>query len=313
MTNADKTLTLAGTRPFPATHDERELPASRGLGRTAGHLAYFVRRHSIGAVCSLVLTAIIAAAAFAPWIAPHEPTEFLTVGPLAAPSGESWLGTDQLGRDLFTRILYGARTSLAIATVAVGIGLLAGAAIGLISGYVGGAYDTALQRVLEIVESMPSLVLAIVIVAMLGASSVNVTAAMAVVLVPQASRVARAVTLTQRQLPYIEAATALGAHPLRVQLKHIAPSLLGPLMIVGAAAFGAAIITESSLSFLGLGSPPPTPTWGQMLAGDARQYFVADPWLAIAPGAALALTVLCMSLLGDAVREVADPRLRRKH
>ena len=266
----------------------------------------------LGVFAGLTFALIVAAALAAPLLAPHTPTEFLATGPFAPPSPDAWLGTDQLGRDLLSRLLYGARTSLLIAISATAIGVLSGATLGLVSGYFGGRTDLVVQRLMDVFDAFPALILAILFVALLGASSLNVAIAVAVVLLPGVNRVARSVVLGLRELQYVEAAHAVGANPVRVMVRHIAPGLVAPLSIVAAAALGSAIITEASLSFLGLGPPPPTPTWGQMLSGDVRQYFITDPWLAIMPGAALTLTVLSTSLLGDSLRDALDPRLRRR-
>ena len=270
-----------------------------------------IRTYPLGVTSGVVLVLFTVAAVAAPLLAPYQPTEFLSVGPLAGPSPDAWLGTDQIGRDLFTRILYGARTSLLIATSATVAGMALGGVLGLLSGYAGGALDMVLQRAMDVMDAIPALILAILLVALLGPSSVNVAVAVGVVLVPGANRVARSVTLGSRQLTYVEAANALGASPWRVMLRHLAPGLLPALVILAASAFGGAIVTEASLSFLGLGPPPPTPTWGQMLSGDVRQYFITDPWLAIVPGVAITVAVLCASLGGDALRDALDPRLKR--
>jgi peptide/nickel transport system permease protein len=269
-------------------------------------------RHRTLTFAATALTLIIVAALAAPWIAPHQPTEFLAVGPFQTPSSQAWLGTDQIGRDLLSRLLFGARTSLLIAGAATLIGVGGGFVVGLASGYFGGWFDLIVQRLLDVLDAFPALVLAILLVALLGASAVNVTIAIGVVLIPGANRVARSITLGQRSLAYVEAAEAIGATPLRLMVRHVAPGLVAPLLIVAASALSGTIVAEASLSFLGLGAPPPTPTWGQMLSGDVRQYFVTEPWLAVVPGAALTFTVLCASLVGDGLRDLMDPRLRRR-
>jgi len=291
----------------PAPEAARE---PRRSGRVGRGILRALRHHPLGIAGGLLLTLIVAAALLAPLIAPYQPTEFLPYGPFAAPGPGAVLGTDQLGRDLLTRILYGARTSLAIAATATVLGVGAGAAIGLLSGYLAGRVDLFVQRGMDVMDAFPSLVLAILFVAMLGPSARNVTIAVAFVLIPNTNRVARSVTLSLRSQPFVEAATAIGASPARVMLRHLLPGLLAPLSIVATAAVASTIVTEASLSFLGLGPPPPTATWGQMLSGEVRQHFVDAPWLAFFPGLALSLTVFSISMLGDTLRDVLDPKTK---
>lgn len=292
----------------PLAHDSA--PSAPAEVRTRRRALQFARRYPLGVLGGVLLSAIVLAAILAPVIAPYSPTEFLPYGAYAEPGPGAVLGTDQLGRDLLTRILYGARASLAIAVSATLLGVGAGATIGLVSGYLGRRADLIAQRAMDVMDSFPSLVLAILCVAMLGPSSRNVTFAVAFVLIPSTNRVARAVALSLRSQPYIEAARAVGATDLRLMVRHVAPGLLAPLTIVATSAVSAAIITEASLSFLGLGPPPPTATWGQMLSGEVRQHFVDAPWMAIFPGLALSLTVFSISMLGDTLRDVVDPRTK---
>jgi ABC-type dipeptide/oligopeptide/nickel transport system permease subunit len=296
---------LSGAQTGAQRRDER-----RHAVRNTRYVLRVLRRHPLGVLGGALLTAIVTAAMLAPAIAPYGPTEFLPYGPYTEPGPGAVLGTDQLGRDLLTRILYGARTSLAIAAVATLLGVGAGATIGLVSGYLGGRLDLFVQRAMDVMDAFPSLVLAILFVAMLGPSARNVTIAVAFVLIPNTNRVARAVTLSLRRQTFVEAAMAVGASPLRVMTRHMAPGLLAPLTIVAASAVASTIVTEASLSFLGLGPPPPTATWGQMLSGEVRQHFVDAPWLAFFPGLALSLTVFSISMLGDTLRDVLDPRTK---
>lgn len=303
MTTDAQRLATAGRR-------SRASDGARHSSLVTRRVARLARRHPLGVIGAVMLAAIVAGAVLAPAIAPYRPAEFLPYGPYAEPGPGAILGTDQLGRDLLTRILYGARTSLAIAAVATLLGVGLGSTIGLLSGYLGGRVDLTVQRAMDVMDAFPSLVLAILFVAMLGPSARNVTLAVAFVLIPNTNRVARSVTLGLRAQPFVEAATATGASPLRVMLRHMAPGLLAPLTIVGASAVASTIITEASLSFLGLGPPPPTATWGQMLSGEVRQHFVDAPWLAFFPGLALSLTVFSISMLGDTLRDVLDPRTK---
>ena len=296
---------------LPAVHrPSADMHHASRITRGARHAARLVRRYPLGLLGGALLVAIVTAAVLAPAIAPYRPSEFLPYGPYATPGPGAILGTDQLGRDLLTRILYGARTSLAIAVAATLLGVGAGSAIGLVTGYLGGRVDLLTQRLMDVMDAFPSLVLAILFVAMLGPSSRNVTLAVAFVLIPNTNRVARAVTLSLRSQAFVEAATATGASPLRVIARHMAPGLIAPLTIVGASAIASTIVTEASLSFLGLGPPPPTATWGQLLSGEVRQHFVDAPWLAVFPGLALSLTVFAITMLGDTLRDVLDPRTR---
>lgn len=298
---------LRPVSPQTTSYDEEvRLPArKRSVWRV-------VKRYPVGVFAAVGLTTILLLSLLAPLVVRYEPTEFLSVGPLQGPSSEAWLGTDQLGRDLMSRMLYGARTSFLIAGTATTAGILIGSSFGLLSGYFGGRTDMILQRGLDVFDAFPALVLAILFVSLLGASSTNVAIAITVVLIPGVNRVVRSVTLGIRSLDYIEAARSLGASHWRVMFRHIAPGLSAPIMVVGAASLGGGIMAEASLSFLGLGSPPPTPTLGQMLSSEVRQYFITMPWLAIVPGVFLGLILLFTSLLGDVLRDVFDPRLRQR-
>lgn len=275
-----------------------------------GDLLRAVRRYPMAFASAGLMLSIVLAAVFAPLIAQHGPTEFVAVGPLQGPSAEAWLGTDQLSRDMLSRVLYGARTSLVIAGLATIFGVGTGTLLGLASGYFGGVVDLVVQRVLDVFDAFPALVLAILFVSLMGASSTNVTIAIAVVLIPGVNRVTRSVTLGIRSLDYIEAAQALGATHTRIMLRHIAPGLIVPVTILAAAVLGGSIIAEASLSFLGLGAPPPAPTLGQMLSNQVRAYFLTDPWLAIVPGVFLSTILLCTAMLGDSLRDVLDKRRR---
>lgn len=297
-------------RPYPESNETFAPSERRSVLSPRSSALRFARRYPLGVLGGVILVAIVMAALLAPVIAPYRPTEFLGFGPYAEPGPGAVLGTDQLGRDLLTRILYGARTSLAIAAVATLVGVGAGSTIGLLSGYLGGKVDLIVQRALDVMDAFPSLVLAILFVAMLGASSRNVTLAVALVLIPNTNRVARSVTLGLRAQPFVEAALAEGASPLRVMARHMLPGLAAPLTIVAASSVAGVIIAEASLSFLGLGPPPPTATWGQMLSGEVRQHFVDAPWVAFFPGLALSLTVFAISMIGDTLRDIFDPRTR---
>ena len=260
---------------------------------------------ALGLVALLFLIAIVS-----PVISPHDP---LAVRPddsyLPPLSPGHVLGTDELGRDLLSRILWGARVSLPVAFVAVGVGLFAGGLIGLVSGYAGGIADLLLMRLVDALLAFPGLILAIAIVAALGPGLRNAMIAIGIVAVPVYARLVRAVVLQLKQMEFIAATRALGASPFRLILRHLIPNLLNPIIVQVSLSAGFAILAEATLSFLGLGAQLPTPDWGQMINSGAS-FLANDPWLAIVPGAAISITVYSFNLLGDALRDALDPRLR---
>jgi peptide/nickel transport system permease protein len=249
----------------------------------------------------------IAAALSAALIAPYAPDMPDFVNTLAPPSSGHWLGTDELGRDVLSRIIYGARTSLLVGILSVAVAALAGTALGLVSGYFGGLADAAIMRSMDVVFAFPSILLALAITAVLGPSLTNAVLAIAVVNLPVFARVARAQTLVVRELEYVEAKRALGFGTGNILLRTVLPNILAPIIVQGSLLFASAIITESYLSFLGLGAQPPTATWGNMLR-NAIGFMELAPWLALFPGAAIFLTVLGCNLLGDGLRDRFDPR-----
>ncbi len=263
---------------------------------------------TIAAMIGSVL--IVLASAFTDIITHHDPLAIYTDAPFHPPNSDFWFGTDNFGRDIFARTLFGMRSSLVIAITAVVLGASVGGFIGLLSGYLGGAVDFVLQRFVEIVSALPTLVSAIVVAAVLGPSKWNVALAIGVVIVPSNARVMRAAAMKVSTSMFCEAARALGASRTRVMLRHIFPNCVGPLLVVSTANFGQAILAEASLGFLGLGVPPPEPTLGGMLSGAVQQYFYQAPWMAVFPGLVISLLVFCANLLGDAVRDYLDPRLR---
>jgi peptide/nickel transport system permease protein len=262
------------------------------------------RRAAAGA--ALAGAAALAALA-APWISPFDPNapDFLAV--LAAPSATHPLGTDELGRDMLSRVLHGAQVSMTVGLFSVLGALVAGAPIGLVAGYVGGWTDAALMRLMDVIFAFPSILLALAIAAVLGPSLTNAIIAISIVNLPVFARIARAQTLVVRELDFVEARRALGFGPIDIMARTILPNISAPLIVQGSLLFAAAIITESYLSFLGLGAQPPTPTWGNMLR-NAIGFLDQAPWLAWWPGAAIFATVLGLNLLGDALRDLFDPR-----
>jgi peptide/nickel transport system permease protein len=261
-------------------------------------------------VGGLLVVVIVALAALAPTLAPYDPTSVDPAGRLARPGGAHLLGTDRLGRDLLSRILYGGRVAVTVGTVAVALGAGLGIPLGLVSGYRAGRLDAALMSVVNGMMAFPALLLAIVVVAALGPGHVQVMIAIGVVLIPIFARLARAQTLAVRAQEYVLAAQALGAREIRIVLQHILPNIAGPLLIQATVAFSGALLAEASLSYLGLGTQPPTPSWGGMLQ-EARDVLFVAWWMAVWPGVAIASAVLGLNLLGDGVRDHLDPRLRR--
>lgn len=272
----------------------------------------FARRKPLGAAGALVLLTVATVAIFAPVLMPRDPYEMTPNLRFATPgTAGALLGTDHYGRDVLSRLIEGSRTSLYVAVVAIAMAATAGTILGVVSGYAGGKVDLALQRVVDVFMSFPILVLALVIVAVLGQSVQNVIIAIAIVDAPRMSRVVRSVTLSIREQEYVNAARAIGATDPRIMLRHILPQAIAPIIVVATAAMGNAILIEASLSFLGLGTPAPQPSWGSMLAGPTLEHVKQAPWNAVTPGLVLSLTVFSFNLLGDAMRDTLDPRLRR--
>lgn len=263
------------------------------------------------AVASLVvILVIIFAAIFANVVAPYDPLELHPVARLKPPNPQYLLGTDNLGRDVFSRVIHGARISLYVSIAAVALAQGIGSSFGIVSGYFGARTDAIIMRVMDAIYAFPQLVLALAMVAMLGQSTNNVIYAIAFTSVPPVSRVLRGATLSVKQNEYVLGARAMGATHLRILLQHILPNVLPLIIVYGSLGFAGAILVEASLSFLGLGTPPPAPSWGGMLSSSGRQYFEVAPWLAIWPGVAITLATWSFNLFGDALRDILDPRMR---
>ncbi len=293
------------------TFDHYGLPGRGGhQSRVWRGIWAFTKRKPLGAAGVFVILVFCFVAAFANVIDRGDPNELHPSDLLQAPNSDAWFGTDNLGRDLYSRVVHGARVALLIGFVAVGLATAAGTAIGLVSGFYGGKVDLVIQRFVDAILAFPVLVIALAVVTAVGPSLRNLMLAIAFIMTPGFSRVVRASVLGVRQNLYVEAAQAVGASTPRILLRHVLPNVVAPIIVVSTGAIGSAILAEASLSFLGLGPPPPNATWGSMLAIEARFYITTAWWLAVVPSAAITLAVLGFNLFGDALRDVWDPRLR---
>jgi peptide/nickel transport system permease protein len=276
--------------------------------RRAAAILRALRHNPLGLAGLLTIALVALVAILAPLLSPYGPTDQVA-NRLEEPSGEYLLGTDEFGRDILSRVIFGSRISLYVGVVSVGLALISGGAVGLVAGYFGRRTDTLLMRLVDILFAIPSLVLAIVIAGLLGPSLTNAMIAIGIVYAPIYARLVRGEVLAVRNQPYIEAAHAVGLGHGRLILRHILPNITAPLIIQTTLLLSTAILSEASLSFLGLGTQPPDPSWGTML-GSGRRYMELTPWVAIAPGLAIVTTVLGFNLLGDGLRDALDPRLR---
>ncbi len=297
-----------------ATHQPRTADTAQALTshRMWAALRKFVLTKPLGAAGAVVILGMAVAALFADAIAPYDAYELnqrLQFGP---PNLDHWLGTDEFGRDVLTRLLYGARIALFIGLASSFLGATAGAIIGVVSAYLGGRTDLYLQRLMDIMLAFPLLILALAIVTVLGRSIPNLILAIAIPVIPRTARIVRSSALSAKENIYVEAARAVGGSHIRVMFRHIVPNIMAPYLIVLTAQLGGAILTEASLSFLGLGTAEPTPSWGLMLSGGAPMYAEKAPWLAIFPGVAISLAVFGFNLFGDSLRDALDPKLRHR-
>ncbi|MGH2586690.1 MAG: ABC transporter permease [Dehalococcoidia bacterium] len=284
---------------------------TEGRGRSRRPVLWrFASARPVAAVSLVVLCLLVLLAAFASMIAPYDPIDPSVGASVQRPSQAHLFGTDNLGRDVFSRTVWGARTSLFVGAMSVSLALAIGTAAGVLSAYWGGATDLTVMRLVDIVMSLPTLVLALVIVAVLGPSVMNVIWAVTIGFWPVVARVMRSSALSIKQQPYIEAARTLGAGHGRVVLRHILPNVMPILIVYAATVLGGAILAEGSLSFLGVGTPPPQPSWGQDLSGTGRTLMITAPWLVLFPSLALSVTILSVNLLADGLRDHLDPRLR---
>ncbi len=292
-----------------AVHPLEETGSKRREGGFFAVLDFF-RRYPLGAIGGVLLFIMVFLAIFADVMATHDPVTTNTDKTLRPPGVEYIMGTDYLGRDLYSRIVHGARISLVVGLSSTLLGGLIGMLVGLLSGYLLGWWDLVTQRIMDIMQGLPLLVMALVMAAALGPSLENTILAISIPLIPRVARVVRSSTLSIREMPFIEAAHAVGMSHKRIAFLHVLPNTLAPFIVMTTAQLGSAILVEASLSFLGLGIPEPYPSWGRMLSESAGQYAQQAPWLVLFPGVAISLAVFGTNLLGDALRDILDPRLR---
>jgi ABC-type dipeptide/oligopeptide/nickel transport system permease subunit len=271
-----------------------------------------IKRKPLGMASAALILFLVLTAIFADVLAPYDPLAAQPEIRLAAPSWAHPFGTDDIGRDVFSRVIYGSRISLWVGLLAVGIGTLAGTIIGLVSGYWEGRLDMILQRVMDALMTLPGLILALAIVSVLKPSTTNAMLAIAVVIIPGNSRIVRGAVLSAKQNRFVEAAQAIGCRDLRIIATHILPNVTAPILIIASIWLGNAILIEASLSYLGVGTQPPTPSWGLMLSSTGRAFMEQAPWLAIFPGLAISLAVFGFNLFGDTLRDAWDPKLRNR-
>ncbi len=286
-------------------------PAAGPRPQVLDGLVRFARSSPLGAACALFLVGVALVAIFANQLAPYDPLRANYAAVRTPPGPHHLLGTDHLGRDALSRLIYGARITLLVSMSSVLLGDSFGFLWGLTSGYIGRRYDMVSQRLLEVLLSFPALILAMMLLTGLGSGLHTVIIAIAVTRVPLCARVIRSVVLSIKELAYIDAARASGARPLRIMPRHVAPQCIAPLLVIVSLNLGSAIFAESALSFLGVGVPPPAPSWGNMLGGVLAEAFKPPWWMVIFPGVAITLTIMTANLLGDTLRDFLDPRLRR--
>jgi peptide/nickel transport system permease protein len=273
-------------------------------------LRQFAAQNPLGAAGGVVVIMLALLAVFANLVTRYDPTANNFGEMLAPPSVEHFLGTDQFGRDVYTRIVYGARSALLVGFVSAFVGATLGLILGVASAYFGSRFDLLLQRVMDVLMAFPLIILALAVVSVLGTDPANVIIAITIPFIPRCARVVRSSALAVRQTPYIDAARACGFSHARIVLRHMVPNVMAPYLIMMTAAVGQAILIEASLSYLGLGVQEPTPAWGLMLKGGAQEYAESAPWVAIFPGIAISLAVIGFNLFGDALRDILDPRQR---
>ncbi len=293
------------TIPVPET-----LPRPLRLPRALALILRFCWRKPLGAIGAVIVVALIVMAVFADRIAPYSYDDSIRGARMKPPSAQSWMGTDNLGRDIWSRVVYGARISVTVGFATVALATLLATVIGVSSAYLRGPYDIVVQRVVDAWMSFPALVIVLSLLAALGPGLLNLILALSILGAAGTSRVIRGAALSTMQNPYVEAARALGAGHARVIVCHVLPNVMGTVIILATIGLGTVILAESALSFLGFGVPPPYPSWGGMLSGSGRSFMYHAPWMALFPGAAISLAVFGFNMFGDALRDLLDPRMR---
>jgi len=273
---------------------------------------HFCRREPLGALGLVIVVIMTVTGIFAELIAPYSPTTNDFASMTEPPGWSHWLGTDQFGRDLLSRIIYGARTALIVGLSSALVGGFAGLVLGVASAYFGGVLDLVFQRIFDVVMAFPLIIMALAVVAIFGTGVHNVIVAITIPLIPRCARVVRSSALAIREIPYVDAARACGYSHARIILRHMVPNVMAPFLIMLTAFVGQAILAEASLSYLGLGVQEPVPAWGLMLQGGAEEYATTAPWIAVFPGLAIMLTVFGINLFGDSLRDVLDPKMRER-
>ncbi len=292
-----------------ATQIKYEVPVRRHP------ILQFIIQQPLGAAGLLIIVVMFIASVFAKWVAPYDPVAIDFAAMLSPPSWEHWMGTDAFGRDVFTRIIYGARTALVVGFLSSLVGSTLGAIIGVVSAYFGGRIDNAIQRVMDVLLSFPIIVLALAVVAVLGkfivgGVDINLIVAISIPMVPKVARVVRSSALAIREMPYIDAARTAGYSHTRIVFRHFVPNVVAPYLIMFTAFIAQAILLEASLSFLGLGVTEPTAAWGLMLSGSSAEFYREAPWMIIFPGLAISLAVFAFNLFGDSLRDWLDPKIK---
>jgi peptide/nickel transport system permease protein len=294
---------LVQVEPARAPARPGGLGGVRALGR-------FIRRKPLGAIGAVIVIAMLVMAGCAEWIAPYDYDQTIRGARMKPPSAAHWLGTDNLSRDMWSRVVYGARVSITVGFLTIGLAIVLATAIGVSSAYFGGVWDLVVQRVVDAWLSFPYLIIILSVMAVLGPGLLNVVVSLAILIAATNSRVIRSATLAAMQHSYVEAARAMGCGHARIILRHLLPNVTATIIILATIGLGAVTLAESALSFLGFGVPPPHPSWGGMLSGSGRTYMFRAPWMAVWPGVAISMAVFGFNMLGDALRDVLDPRLR---
>jgi len=291
------------THPTSATELAPRLTRLKAVGA-------FIRKKPLGAAGAVIILAMLGAAILARPLAPYDPYQADYSAQFARPSADHWFGTDEFGRDVLTRILYGAQIALFVGFTASLAGCTIGGLLGAVSAFLGGKVDLLLERLMDVLLAFPQLILALAVASILGPAVQNVVIAVAIPIIPRAARVVRATALSVKENVYVEAVSALGATRRRVVLQHILPNVVAPYIIMVTAQLAGAILAEAALSYLGLGAAEPTPSWGLMLSGSASAYAEKAPWIGLFPGMAISLAVFGFNLFGDSLRDALDPKLR---